>query len=238
LADAANAYLYAQTGREYRLDANYVGKLEQGVHRWPSEPIRRALRAVLDATRDADLGFCSTRQPLVVAENMPGPVPVPGTDPTDRSGRAQQVRSDFGCRLKELRELRGLSFRRLGQQVHYSHSYLWELESGGKRPTEAVASALDAALGAGGELSALAAGSLAAQAVTAVPFTGAPSPVLTLTVTASHTGALRVVIDAVPPDDGAGNELVGRSDGGAQVYSLTQTHRLPDDRRVVTAVGR
>jgi len=38
LAETANSYLYARTGRVYRLDANHVGKLEQGAIRWPSEP--------------------------------------------------------------------------------------------------------------------------------------------------------------------------------------------------------
>jgi hypothetical protein len=47
--------------------------------------------------------------------------------------------------------------RWLGSQIHYSHGYLWDLETGNKRPTEEIASALDTALGANGELSALAA---------------------------------------------------------------------------------
>src|SRR5262245_58528377 len=85
LAEAANAYLYEQTGRVYRLDANHVGKLEQGVHRWPSEPTRSALRAVLDANRDADLGFYITRQPPIAAEDMPGgTTSAPGAVPADR----------------------------------------------------------------------------------------------------------------------------------------------------------
>lgn len=61
----------------------------------------------------------------------------------------------FGPRLKELRERRGLSLRRLGQQVHCSHGYLWDLEAGGKRPSLSVVALLDAALGADGQLSAL-----------------------------------------------------------------------------------
>lgn len=62
---------------------------------------------------------------------------------------------NFGFRLKELREERGLSLRRLGQQVHCSHGYLWDLEAGNKRPSLPVASLLDAALGADGRLSAM-----------------------------------------------------------------------------------
>ncbi|WP_433293741.1 helix-turn-helix domain-containing protein [Actinoplanes sp. CA-030573] len=61
----------------------------------------------------------------------------------------------FARRLKELREERGLSLRRLGRQVHCSHGYLWDLESGIKRPSVSVAVLLDGALGADGQLSAL-----------------------------------------------------------------------------------
>lgn len=62
---------------------------------------------------------------------------------------------DFGKRLKEFRELSGLSLRRLGRMIHCSHGYLWDLESGSKRPSTAVAASLDAALNAGGALSSM-----------------------------------------------------------------------------------
>lgn len=61
----------------------------------------------------------------------------------------------FGPRLKELREQRDLSLRRLGKQVHCSHGYLWDLEAGIKRPSLSVAALLDIALGANGQLSAM-----------------------------------------------------------------------------------
>jgi transcriptional regulator with XRE-family HTH domain len=71
----------------------------------------------------------------------------------EHPGRIQIVEpSSFGRLLKELREQRGLSFRRLGHQIHYSHGYLWDLETGSKRPTVEVASALDRALDANGRL--------------------------------------------------------------------------------------
>src|SRR4051794_1995827 len=62
---------------------------------------------------------------------------------------------NFGSLLKQLREQRRLSLRRLGQQIHCSHGYLWDLERGMKRPSVAVALLLDSALEAGGKLSAL-----------------------------------------------------------------------------------
>ena len=61
----------------------------------------------------------------------------------------------FGHRLKQLRAQRGISLRRLGQLVHCSHGYLWDLEAGTKRPSVSVAALLDGALGADGQLSAL-----------------------------------------------------------------------------------
>jgi transcriptional regulator with XRE-family HTH domain len=61
----------------------------------------------------------------------------------------------FGRHLKELRARQGVSLRRLGQLVHCSHGYLWDLESGTKRPSMSVAALLDRALNAGGQLSSL-----------------------------------------------------------------------------------
>ncbi len=83
--------------------------------------------------------------------------------PTDQPDRTAHIGSSFGRRLKELREQRGLSFRRLGNQIHYSHGYLWDLETGGKRPTVEVASALDTALDAHGQLLATANASVEAD---------------------------------------------------------------------------
>src|SRR4051812_13188042 len=62
---------------------------------------------------------------------------------------------EFGLRLKELREQRGFSLRRLGQMIHCSHGYLWDLEAGTKRPSLSVAALLDSALSAGGQVSAM-----------------------------------------------------------------------------------
>lgn len=61
LAEAVNAYLWDRCGRRAELDANYVGKLERGEFRWPQKLYRDAFRAVLDADKDADLGFFITR---------------------------------------------------------------------------------------------------------------------------------------------------------------------------------
>jgi hypothetical protein len=61
VAEAVNAYVYATTGRVSAMDAHYVSRLERGVRRYPTEDYRAALRAVLGAASDAELGFVPTR---------------------------------------------------------------------------------------------------------------------------------------------------------------------------------
>ena len=65
LAELVNAWVFEHTEdhRVIELDANYVGKLEQGAIRWPQDPDRRAaFRAVLDMATDAELGFRRPRR--------------------------------------------------------------------------------------------------------------------------------------------------------------------------------
>ncbi len=65
LAELVNAWVYEHTEdrRVIELDANYIGKLEQGGLRWPQAPERRAVfRAVLGVATDADLGFRRPRR--------------------------------------------------------------------------------------------------------------------------------------------------------------------------------
>jgi hypothetical protein len=61
----------------------------------------------------------------------------------------------FGETLRRLRESRGLSLRRLGAKVNYSHTQVWEWETGSCQPTPEHASRLDEALDAGGGLAGL-----------------------------------------------------------------------------------
>ncbi|GAA1025781.1 hypothetical protein GCM10009557_01050 [Virgisporangium ochraceum] len=70
-------------------------------------------------------------------------------------------RSTFADMMKELRQRKGWSYRQLARSVHYSYSYLWQLEVGAKQATEAVAVAIDTALEAGGALVELARHSVA-----------------------------------------------------------------------------
>ncbi|MGH3981013.1 MAG: helix-turn-helix domain-containing protein [Pseudonocardiaceae bacterium] len=61
LAELANAQVERATNKPGAMDADYIGKLERGVHRWPNQHYRRALRAVLGVATDAALGFHSRR---------------------------------------------------------------------------------------------------------------------------------------------------------------------------------
>ncbi|MBB5788272.1 XRE family transcriptional regulator [Jiangella mangrovi] len=62
LADRVNAVLFERTGRLHELDDNYIGKLERGIIRWPQASYRQALRDVLGASTDGQLGFVNTRR--------------------------------------------------------------------------------------------------------------------------------------------------------------------------------
>src|SRR6266571_4235911 len=74
LADAVNAYLAGRDDERYQceatLDANHIGKLERGVHRWPNDPRREAFRHVLRASDDREVGFRIVRGPEPNATNL------------------------------------------------------------------------------------------------------------------------------------------------------------------------
>lgn len=70
LAERVNHWLYAHTGKVYEIDANYIGKLERGVIRWPQRTYREALRAVLGVGSDQELGFFIRRSADSTVEDM------------------------------------------------------------------------------------------------------------------------------------------------------------------------
>lgn len=62
LATAVNDLLHRGRVLDVDIDAGYIGKLEAGRYRWPRSPQRRwALRTVLGAGSDEELGFYPTR---------------------------------------------------------------------------------------------------------------------------------------------------------------------------------
>jgi hypothetical protein len=62
VAELVNEWLYRRYGTVVELDANYVGKLERGIIRWPGRSYREALRTVLRVDSDAQLGFYGRRR--------------------------------------------------------------------------------------------------------------------------------------------------------------------------------
>lgn len=65
LAELVNAYLWDHHHERVELDANYVGKLERGVIRWPGASYREALRSILGVSSDAALGLTNRRRAVV-----------------------------------------------------------------------------------------------------------------------------------------------------------------------------
>ncbi|GLZ42417.1 hypothetical protein [Actinokineospora sp. NBRC 105648] len=72
LADLANTEVERATGKPGAMDADYVGKLERGIHRWPNRDYRAALRQVLAVRTDADLGLHCTRSRSGVPQGEEG----------------------------------------------------------------------------------------------------------------------------------------------------------------------
>ncbi|MFI5492275.1 hypothetical protein [Actinoplanes sp. NPDC051859] len=87
VADAVNRYLARKGYNEADIDANYIGKLERGEHRWPRDTRREAFRAVLGAASDAALGFYVVRgDPAEVEPHAPVEVgPLETADGSRRS---------------------------------------------------------------------------------------------------------------------------------------------------------
>ncbi len=66
LAQLVNSYVEDHhPDHHVNLDANYIGKLERGVIRWPTDDYREALRSILGVSSDAALGFTNKRRVVV-----------------------------------------------------------------------------------------------------------------------------------------------------------------------------
>ena len=62
VAELVNQWVYDHRGKRVESDANYIGKLERGVIRWPCRLYREAFRAVLRVEADAHLGLHGRRK--------------------------------------------------------------------------------------------------------------------------------------------------------------------------------
>lgn len=82
IAEAASAWLWRVTGARSALDAHYLAKMERGVVRWPNAAYRSALRQVLGAGSDDELGFHPPRRCTDDDRERvrPDPPPIPGSD--------------------------------------------------------------------------------------------------------------------------------------------------------------
>ena len=70
LAELANAYIWEHHHEMVALDANYVGKIERGLIRWPSKLYREAFRTILGASTDTAVGFINPRRAVVKLEDV------------------------------------------------------------------------------------------------------------------------------------------------------------------------
>ncbi|MDG4790157.1 transcriptional regulator [Micromonospora sp. WMMD1102] len=113
VAEAVNAYLWDTYGTRTSLNANHVGKLERGKHRWPKPATREAFRAVLKASRDADLGFYTTRGQRHTDDDLrrmpPGQALGAGNDHSDESLTGVEITDTGDMNRRELLRLLSLT---------------------------------------------------------------------------------------------------------------------------------
>ncbi|WP_454852301.1 hypothetical protein [Promicromonospora soli] len=102
LATAVNTYVRATTGRAALLSADAIRRYERGIVRWPSEVYRRALRRVLEADTDAELGFAPTPRGASEAASEIGPEPLPVPDDGDVRGMSAVTVPDLVRQIRDL----------------------------------------------------------------------------------------------------------------------------------------
>jgi hypothetical protein len=61
VADLANTWIWEHRHKKLQLTANYIGKIEQGVIRWPNALSREAFRKIFNVPKDSELGFVNAR---------------------------------------------------------------------------------------------------------------------------------------------------------------------------------
>ncbi|MBV9730471.1 MAG: XRE family transcriptional regulator [Pseudonocardiales bacterium] len=70
LAELVNTYIWEHHHEMVALDANYVGKIERGIIRWPRKLYREALRVILGAATETAVGFINPRRAVVKLDNV------------------------------------------------------------------------------------------------------------------------------------------------------------------------
>jgi hypothetical protein len=99
----------------------YIGKLERGMYRWPSRAHRQALRTVLGASTDAELGFYISRDQPSAGRQLPGALSRPHADGAliRRHDEPRADRSEVDD-LAAMRSLRAVDSRMGGSYLYAS----------------------------------------------------------------------------------------------------------------------
>jgi len=260
LAEAVNAAVFAETGRVSALTANYVGKLEAGLHRWPIESTRRVFRAVLGAERDADLGFfivygtrAGTEDTATPADGdtEPSPgrrpaeadgCPVPGGTqdrPTAAGDRADPLtpnasaRHLLGAELRRWRHARGLSAAQLAGLVYASRELLHKIEYGHRNASADLIAACDTALDTGGALGRLLNFAVHQEREAARQTQATATPSAAPAHAAVEVASIRIMITAevAPPVALDHADDAAAGVGGARIYRFPPPTRRGGARR-------
>lgn len=81
LAETVNAWLWDTAGQRFDLDARAVARWERGVVRWPGAHYRSALRHVLGAATDTELGLRPASRAVMTPSPPTGPPATPSPPP-------------------------------------------------------------------------------------------------------------------------------------------------------------
>lgn len=159
LADGVNSALdRLYPGRDMTaqfVDFRWIGKLERGEHRWPSDERRAALRHVLKVTSDAQVGlYCPRRSSDATTQRSSPqaaqpPVLVTGIRADDDlSGSAVLVARWSGRETRALREASRMSLRAFAERLGVATATVskWEDRQRPSQPTLAMQAVLDDAL--------------------------------------------------------------------------------------------
>lgn len=104
LAETVNAYLWQVTGECYQLDAHAVARYERGAVRWPGAHYRSALRHVLNAQTDRELGFWPKQSATLALEQYrseQAPADEPWTHDRITSGAVTVIGDDLGSTRRQ-----------------------------------------------------------------------------------------------------------------------------------------
>lgn len=174
LAEAANAYVWEQTGGQQRTDMTEhdIGRYERGEVHWPNRWRRCGMRGVLGVSKDAELGFYPNRKTGTTQSTTDGDSPERaimstlncdamrksdsgGDTSSGGDGRADAIDPRFPARLRSLRYEHGYSREELASTASVPAAAIREMEDNRTVPDLRTVSAIDDALRARGELVAM-----------------------------------------------------------------------------------